>query len=99
MTTTDRWRRIEALYHEMLARPMRERAAALVGACAGDAAIQAEVQSLLDQPESAAGFLGTPALEVAAQLGSPAPSLLTGRRLGVFELQGLLGVGGMGEVY
>ena len=33
--TTDRWRRIEALYHEMLARPVHERAAALGAACAG----------------------------------------------------------------
>ena len=97
--TTDRWRRIEALYHEMLARPAPERAAALGAACAGDAALQAEVQSLLDQPESAAGFLATPAMDLAAQLVSPASSLLTGRRIGVFEVQGLLGAGGMGEVY
>ena len=97
--TTDRWHRIEALYHEMLAHPEDERAAALAAACPGDAALQAEVQSLLDQPESAAGFLATPAMEVAAHFVSPASSLLTGRRLGVFELQGLLGVGGMGEVY
>ena len=67
--TTDRWRRIEALYHEMLARPAHERAAALGVACAGDAALQAEVQSLLDQPESAAGFLATPAMDLAAQPG------------------------------
>ena len=73
--TTDRWRRIEALYHEMLARPVHERAAALVAACAGDAALQAEVQSLLDQPESAAGFLATPAMELAARLVPPASSL------------------------
>jgi hypothetical protein len=46
--TTDRWPRIEALYHEMLARPVRERAPALGAACAGDAALQADVQSLLD---------------------------------------------------
>jgi hypothetical protein len=93
--TTERWRRIEALYHEMLARPVRERAPALGAACAGDAALQADVQSLLDQPESAAGFLATPPMDLAAQLVSAASSLLTGRRLGVFELQGLLGVGGM----
>ena len=30
---------------------------------------------------------------------APASALLTGRRIGVFEVQGLLGVGGMGEVY
>ena len=98
---TDRWRRVEALYHETLERPANERAAALAAACAGDAALSLEVQSLLDQPESAAGFLATPALEVAAQLASLSPShtRLTGRRFGVFEVQGLLGVGGMGEVY
>ena len=50
--TTDRWRRVEALFHEMLARPADERRAALAAACAGDAALQADVQSLLDQSES-----------------------------------------------
>ena len=97
--TSDRWRRIEALYHEMLARPVHERPAALNAACAGDTALQAEVQSLLDQPTSAARLLATPALEVAARLVSPASARLTGRRIGVFEVHGLLGVGGMGEVY
>jgi eukaryotic-like serine/threonine-protein kinase len=29
----------------------------------------------------------------------PASSVLTGRRIGVFEVQALLGAGGMGEVY
>ena len=97
--TTERWRRIDVLYHELLARPVHERAAALVAACPGDAALQAEVQSLLDQPEPDAGFLVTPALDVAARLVSPGSSLFTGRRIGVFEVHGLLGVGGMGEVY
>jgi hypothetical protein len=97
--TTDRWRRVEALYHELLAHPEDERAAALIAACPEDAALQAEVRSLLDQPEPAAGFLVIPALEVAAHLVSPASSLIAGRRIGVFELQGLLGAGGMGEVY
>jgi serine/threonine-protein kinase len=96
--TTDRWQRIEALYHDMRARPVHERAAALSVACGDDAALRADVQSLLDQPGSAAGFLAAPVMEIAAQLVSTG-SLLTGRRLGVFELQGLLGVGGMGEVY
>src|SRR6185295_3141712 len=97
--TTDRWRRVEALYHEVRARPVHERAAALRVACAGDDELQADVQSLLDQPESAAGFLATPAMDLAAQLVSPVSALLTGRRLGVFDVQGLLGAGGMGEVY
>ena len=97
--TTARWQRIEVLYHEMMAYPVDARAAALAEACEGDVELQANVQFLLDQPESAAGFLATSAMELAAGLISPADPVLTGRRLGVFELQGLLGIGGMGEVY
>ena len=95
--TSDRWRRIEALYHQVLAHPLHERAEALAAACAGDSALQAEVQSLLDQPERV-GVLGTPVVNVAVQ-GVPAKATLTGQRVGVFEVRGLLGAGGMGEVY
>jgi hypothetical protein len=100
--TTDRWRRIEALYHEMLARPEHERAAALGAACAGDAALLADVQSLLDQPESAAGFLATPAMELVARLvshASPMVQIAPGTRLGPYEIETLLGEGGMGRVF
>jgi Tol biopolymer transport system component len=90
---------VEALYNEMRARPPDERASALAAACPDDPTLAAEVLSLLDQPDSAAPFLNSPALEVAARLASGASSSFTGRRIGVFEVQGLLGAGGMGEVY
>ena len=94
-----RLRRVEALYHEILARPAHERAAALAAACPDDPALAAEVQSLLDQPESAAGLFAAPAIDVAARAISEAGPSLVGRRIGAFEVQGLLGTGGMGEVY
>jgi Tol biopolymer transport system component len=98
--TTDRWRRIEALYHGMLARPVHERAAALAAACLSDPALQAEVQSLLDQPASTAGFLSTPAAEVAAHLVRGRSTLLAvGDKLGPYEIVAQIGAGGMGEVY
>src|SRR5262245_55186513 len=96
--TSDRRRRVEALYHEVLAHPLHERAEALAAACAGDSALRAEVQSLLDQPESV-GLPGTPVVNAAAQAGAAAKATLTGQRVGVFEVRGLLGAGGMGEVY
>jgi len=99
--TSDRWRHIDALYREIVVRPVHERAAALVAACLGDAALQAEVQSLLDQPESEAGFLATPAMELAGRLVPPAssPEIEPGTRLGPYEIETLLGAGGMGRVF
>ncbi len=97
--TADRWRRLQALYHEMLALPSKERSAALAAACRDDPALVAEVQALLDQPESSAGPLAVPAVDAAARFVSPAGQSLIGRRIGAFEIQALLGVGGMGEVY
>ena len=44
-------------------------------------------------------MIDAPVGALVAGLVSPASVLLTGRRIGVFEVQGLLGVGGMGEVY
>jgi serine/threonine protein kinase len=57
------------------------------------------VESLLAQPVSA-GFLGQRVPDVAAPLvGNVSASLWTGRRLGIYQLQTLVGKGGMGEVY
>ena len=98
--TKARWLAIDALYHGALARPPAERHLFLDEACASDGGLRADVQSLLDQPASGAGFLAMPAADVAARLiATPAGAPMTGRRLGVFEVHELLGVGGMGEVY
>jgi len=94
-----RWNRVDALYHEILSRPPHERAAALAAACPDDPGLAAEVQSLLDQPGSAAGFMVTPVLDVVARMVSETHTSLSGQRIGVFELRDLLAVGGMGEVY
>ena len=51
---TERWRRIEELYHTALGRPEGERTALLAEACAGDEALKREVESLLAQPASVA---------------------------------------------
>jgi len=95
--TPERLREIERLFHEARERPVAERDPFLARACAHDSALRREVESLLAQPP--AGMIDAPVDAVVAQLVSPASALLSGRRLGVFEVQGLLGVGGMGEVY
>jgi Tol biopolymer transport system component len=98
--TPEQWRRIEALYHAARDRAEPDRHAFLAEACAGDDIVQREVESLLAQSASAAGVLDGPAVAVAARMVSDVgASVLTGRRIGAYQLQERLGAGGMGEVY
>jgi serine/threonine-protein kinase len=95
---SDRWRRIEELYHAAQTRPASERSAFLREACAGDETLRIEVESLLAQGASRASFLETPAV---ASGGIPPPPVesLIGRRFGPYDVKALIGVGGMGRVY
>ena len=47
--TSDRWQRIEELYHSAREREGSQRAAFLKEACAGDDALRRDVESLLAQ--------------------------------------------------
>lgn len=98
--TPERWKRTEALYHAACARPPSVRAAFLAGACPDDEALRRDVESLLNQPVSADGFLDTPARGAAARTVSDVtPAAMSGHTLGGYHLHTLLGAGGMGEVY
>src|SRR5262249_54832084 len=94
----DRWRLVESLFHRVRALPSHERESVLLSACPDDEDLRREVRALLDQPLSASPF-SSPALEAGAALLSNARRSLIGMRIGVFEVEGLLGQGGMGEVY
>jgi len=65
--------------------------------CSGDEALRREVESLLTQHRNAGNFMETPAFEAEA---STAQIVLTkGTKVGDYEVQSLVGSGGMGEVY
>jgi Protein kinase domain/WD40-like Beta Propeller Repeat len=83
-----------ALFREVADRSPAEREAYYADHHVG-ATLRAEVESLLRFDSPSADSIGHYIGAAAATL--PAP--LTGRRLGVFEVQDLLGAGGMGEVY
>src|SRR6185295_6555174 len=97
--TSERWAQIEALYHAARTRPSDQRASFLTDRCGVDESLRREVESLLNEPVSDDGFLDPPAAAAVAITSEVPPATLSGRTLGGYHLQALLGAGGMGEVY
>jgi serine/threonine protein kinase/Tfp pilus assembly protein PilF len=106
--TQDRFERIEDLFHAALERAPDTRAAFLNHACEGDSDLWREVVSLLaqrshDGSQSASGSnpLDRPVISVAAELlCDPAVTqLVIGTHLGPYEIEALVGAGGMGQVW
>ena len=92
-----RWQRIEEICHEALERSPDERALFVHEACAGDAALRAEVESLLAN-QSRADALGS-GLGIRVSGLAMSTEELIWQQIGVYRIDSLLGVGGMGEVY
>ncbi len=67
--------------------------------CASDAALRAEVESLLAQHDGASCFIETPALHLVAESLAGEGAYSAGYLMGDYEILSLVGRGGMGEVY
>jgi eukaryotic-like serine/threonine-protein kinase len=104
MSPLDRWADVKAIFQAALERNASGRAAFLDAACGDDAALRREVERLLAAHDDAdSQFLEPPVVpDDAARLEETRTTVVTlrsGTRVGPYELRGLIGVGGMGEVY
>ncbi|MDT5268519.1 MAG: eukaryotic-like serine/threonine-protein kinase [Acidobacteriota bacterium] len=99
--TPERYHKIGELFHEALELEADERAAFLNRACAGDAELRREIESLIRSHEGGGGVIDEPALDVAAELfAGDSNGQVEGQTLaGRYRVLSLLGAGGMGRVY
>jgi eukaryotic-like serine/threonine-protein kinase len=89
------WEEIERLFHATVDLPADDRQALLASA---SAPVRAEVESLLKAEGEA--FFAAPPAHLAADLVEHQPGALTaGQCVGKYEIDSLISIGGMGEVY
>jgi serine/threonine-protein kinase len=92
---------VETVFHEVLELPPEEREGYLAQACSGNAALYAEVWSLISAADSgASGFMDEPAVSLGLTIISQnSEQSLVGKSLAAYLVIARLGRGGMGEVY
>jgi len=88
----ERWLRLEGIFLAARELPAGEREAFLDRECAGDAALRADIVSLLGAADADPEFLDGTAVAQAVQPPPP-------RSIGPFRVERRIGEGGMGEVY
>ncbi len=89
--TTERWQRIELIFHAVLDTPEHDRMAYLLSSCNGDTALLSELQNLLYAYELQKNFTLPP--------NPKEPTGRLGETVGGYKLDSELGQGGMGTVY
>src|ERR1044072_1274042 len=94
--TPERWQKVKELFEAVLELEPAQRASFLQREDTYDEGIRQEVESLLSSCEEAPGFMGTPAI---ANWSAAPHKLSAGQRFSHYEIDSLVGEGGMGEVY
>src|SRR5215472_6444224 len=95
----ERWRQVDEILGAALEREATQRSAFLDEACAGDAALRYEVESLLAAAQATSDLEKPPADLAASLVAANASRLAPGRNIGRYAVLSTLGEGGMGVVY
>ena len=97
----DRWKQIEALFHESLELGPEARAGFLEERCGTDAGLKKEVQMLLESADEPMDFLQQPVVNAAHDLvaSSVVELISPGTQIDHYQISRLVGSGGMGQVY
>ena len=99
--SSQRWKQIEALFHETAALPEGSRAGFLARRCQDDVALRTEVESLLESEGTSLDFIEQPLISAAHDFTtrSRANRISPGEVIGHYEIVSFIGQGGMGQVY
>ena len=95
------WQEAKRIFAEAIEQPAAKRAEYLDRACAGNAALRQEIESLLENRTVTGGFFEEPAVQPLRvnSIGVSLGSSLVGRRIGAYRVLRAIGQGGMGTVY
>jgi eukaryotic-like serine/threonine-protein kinase len=95
-----RWQRVDEIFQTAIELPPELRVAFLEEACSDDPMLRAKVEAMIKADDGGWDLIEKPALEVAAPLlADETPQMARGERIGRYEVDSLIGRGGMGEVY
>ena len=101
--TPERWREITEIFHAARERDPASREGFVAEACRDDPTLRREVEVMLAGLDDAGQFGETPLVASASRPEPASPldviQLAPGAQLGPYQILGLLGAGGMGQVY